>query len=64
MEFRLGQTRTENAVKKFRHVVPEKGSQTNIQSYTERQTDRHARHNTPLPYREGVMTVVKTLDKA
>jgi len=36
---------------KFGHVVPE------IFMQRDRQTSRHARHNTPLPYKGGVITV-------
>ena len=41
-------------------VVPKISSQTNKHTDsvtgTERETDRHAHHNTPLPYRGGVNT--------
>jgi len=41
-------------------VVPKISSRTNTQTDsvtgTERETDRHAHHSTPLPYRGGVNT--------
>jgi len=39
-------------------MIADKHTHTHTHTQTDRQTDRHAHHNTPLPYRGGVINIL------